>query len=113
MQAIMDTLKWPSSVSMIGFKSSPSVSSARYKFSRKKPRDVILDFDFIKALFADDCAFLFDTRKAIEDGTEYFYKHLQSFGVNMHVAHQLGEVSKTIFFSGKKNRGVHVHVGSV
>ena len=103
MQAIMDTLDWPSSVCPINFKSCPSVVSKMFNFKKSHP-GVVLDYNFIKALFADDCAFLFDSRKAIEQGTQHFYKHLQSFGVDMHVAHQAGDVSKTIavFFHGGK-----------
>jgi hypothetical protein len=102
MQAIMDTLKWPSSVSKVAFMSSPSTTN-QPKFNFNHPISEVIDFTFSNALFADDCAFLFESREAIVKGTECFFNHLKSFGVDMHVAHKKGDVSKTIamYFAAK------------
>lgn len=36
-------------------------------------------------MFADDCALLFETREDMVEGSTYLFKHLERFGLHMHV----------------------------
>jgi hypothetical protein len=51
-------------------------------------------FDFWKSLYADDGAFLFETRSDLEKGTKLIYEHFRKFGLQMHIGEN-GKESKT------------------
>jgi len=51
-------------------------------------------FDFWKSLYADDGAFLFETRNDLEKGAKLIYTHFRRFGLQMHIGEN-GKESKT------------------
>jgi len=98
MQAVFDTLKWPSSIQQPKFYCQGSdgkgvISRSGNGASTEGKRE----FTFANALFADDCALSFGSRAEIEVGASHFFLHLKKLGLNMHVGRP-GDtaVSKTV-----------------
>jgi exonuclease III len=105
MLAIIETMEWPASIKVPCFYSREagpiSAFGNMFKFPYENKK-----FEHFYSLFADDAAFNFESREDMVIGMEYLYKHLKSFGVDMHVGRG-GEKSKTVamYFPAKDEAG--------
>lgn len=105
MLAIMETMEWPSSISVPMFHSHEAGPMHGFKKTFKSHTGNT-SFEHYLSLFADDSAFLFESHEDLSVGLEYVYKHFKAFGVDMHVGRG-GEKSKTVavFFPVKDEAG--------
>jgi hypothetical protein len=94
MLAIMETMEWPSSISVPHFYSREAGPIINFgQLFRSQSGNV--PFDHYLSLFADDSAFIFCSHHDLSVGLKHIYSHFKAFGVDMHVGRN-GEKSKTV-----------------
>lgn len=82
LQAAMESVEWPDACAPITFMTAPDgVTCSRLKSRTNQTEIAIRDF-----LYADDSAFMFKSRHALEIGTNVLVHHLARFGLRVHYA---------------------------
>lgn len=89
-QAALETMdEWPAAKPEFCTRASNITGEITGANSKRKRG--ITAFELWCALFADDCALLFNTREDMVKGANYLYNHLRRFGLLMHIGKGIGK----------------------